>query len=64
MWYSNKVEYGMFTDSWDGRYEGNMMMSDVYVWKMEATFLDGQEWEGFDNGNGKKVKFGSVTLIR
>ena len=64
LWYSNKVEYGMFTDSWDGRYEGNMMMSDVYVWKMEATFLDGQEWEGFDNGNGKKVKFGSVTLIR
>ena len=41
-----------------------MMKSDVYIWKMEATFLDGQTWEGFDAGNGKKTKFGSVTLIR
>jgi len=40
------------------------MASDVYIWKMEATFLDGKSWEGFDNGNGKKKKFGSVTLIR
>jgi len=31
---------------------------------MEATFLDGLPWDGFDVGNGKKAKFGSVTLIR
>ena len=41
-----------------------MMASDVYIWKMEATFLDGQTWDGFDVGNGKKSKFGSVTLVR
>ncbi|MCQ2959842.1 MAG: hypothetical protein MJ198_06615 [Bacteroidales bacterium] len=64
LWYSDEVEDGMFVGSWDGRYDGKMMKSDIYIWKMEATFLDGQKWQGFDNGNGKKSKFGSVTLVR
>ena len=64
LWHSDAVEDGKFVGSWDGRYEGKMMKSDVYIWKMEATFLDGQVWEGFDVGHGKKAKFGSVTLVR
>ncbi len=64
LWYSDEVVDGMFVGTWDGRYEGKMMKSDVYIWKMEATFLDGQIWEGFDVGHGKKAKFGSVTLVR
>ena len=64
LWYSDAVEDGIFVGYWDGRYEGKPMQSDVYIWKMEATFLDGQTWDGFDAGNGKKAKFGSVTLIR
>lgn len=64
VWYSDEVENGVFVGEWDGRCNGKMMASDVYIWKMEATFLDGKSWEGFDNGNGKKKKFGSVTLIR
>ena len=64
MWFSNEVKDGMFVGYWDGRYEGNMAKSDVYIWKMEATFLDGQVWQGFDAGNGKKVKYGSVMLLR
>lgn len=64
LWYSNDVQDGRFVGYWDGRYDGKMMKSDVYIWKMEATFIDGQIWEGFDAGNGKKTKFGSVTLIR
>lgn len=64
LWYSNEVEDGMFVGYWDGRYEGKMMKSDVYIWKMEATFLDGQEWQGMDSGNGKRTKYGSVILVR
>ena len=64
LWYSDAVEDGKFVGYWDGRYEGKMMQSDVYIWKMEATFLDGLPWDGFDVGNGKKAKFGSVTLVR
>lgn len=64
VWYSDEVENGIFVGKWDGRCNGEMMASDVYIWKMEATFLDGQTWEGFNDINGKKSKFGSVTLIR
>ena len=64
VWYSDKVEDGIFEGEWDGTCNGKMMASGVYIWKMEATFLDGQVWEGFDGGNGKKVKFGNVLLIR
>ncbi len=64
IWYSDAVQDGMFVGYWDGKYDGEYMQSGVYIWKMEATFLDGQVWEGFDVGNGKKAKFGSVTLIR
>ena len=64
MWFSNEVKDGMFVGYWDGRYEGKMAKADVYIWKMEATFLDGQVWQGFDSGNGKMVKFGSVMLLR
>ena len=64
MWFSNEVKDGMFVGYWDGRYEGKMAESDTYIWKMEATFLDGQVWQGFDAGNGKTVKYGSVMLLR
>ena len=64
LWFSNEVKDGMFVGYWDGLYDGKPMQSDVYIWKMEATFLDGQVWQGFDAGNGKKVKYGSVSLVR
>ena len=64
LWFSNEVKDGMFVGYWDGCYDGKPMQSDVYIWKMEATFLDGQVWQGFDAGNGKKVKYGSVSLVR
>ena len=64
LWFSNEVKDGMFVGYWDGRYDGKMMKSDMYIWKMEATFLDGQVWPGFDNGNGKTTKYGSVMLLR
>ncbi|MCQ2959413.1 MAG: glycosyl hydrolase family 8 [Bacteroidales bacterium] len=64
LWYSNEVEDGMFMGKWDGTYNGKIMKSDMYIWKMEASFIDGQIWEGYDVGNGKKVKFGNVLLLR
>ncbi len=64
LWFSNEVKDGMFVGYWDGRYDGKPMQSDTYIWKMEATFLDGQVWDGFDNGSGKKVKYGNVMLLR
>ena len=64
LWYSDEVRDGMFVGSWDGTYNGKIMKSDTYIWKIEAKFLDGQVWDGYDSGNGKKVKFGNVLLVR
>ena len=64
LWYSDEVKDGMFIGSWDGTYNGKIMKSDTYIWKIEAKFLDGQVWDGYDSGNGKKVKYGNVILVR
>lgn len=45
---SNDVNRG-----WDGYYRGTMAKQDVYVWKVRATFIDGQNVE----------QSGDVTLI-
>jgi hypothetical protein len=43
------------------------MPQDVYVWKIEAVFVDGTIWPGMsypsDEGGGTKT-IGSVTLVR
>ncbi|MBL0315352.1 MAG: PKD domain-containing protein [Flavobacteriales bacterium] len=45
---SNDVNRG-----WDGYYRGSLVKQDVYVWKVRATFVDGQNVE----------QSGDVTLI-
>ncbi len=64
LWFSNEVEDGMFVGRWDGTYDGKKLASDTYIWKIEATFMDGQIWEGYPLKNGKKTKYGNVVLIR
>ena len=63
IWSSNEVENGEFVGFWDGKQNGNYVKTDSYIWKMEATFLDGEIWEGFDVGHDKRTKFGSVSVI-
>jgi hypothetical protein len=38
---------------WDGYYRGQLVKQDVYVWKVEARFVNGQK---YDNA-------GDVTVI-
>lgn len=64
IWYSNEVRDGMFVGEWDGRYNGKMMEAGVYVWKIEATFIDGKVWDGVEVGRGKKKRYGNVVLMR
>ena len=47
LWESTALDaQGRPTESWDGYYEGKLVSSDVYVWKVEAMFKDGTVWEG------------------
>jgi len=52
-------------EGWDGTYQGKLCHQDVYVWKVEATFVDGTRWKGMAYKDGDRRKtIGSVTLIR
>jgi len=64
VWYSNEVENGNFVGKWDGSYNGTLLKSDSYIWKIEASFVDGIEWKGIKDSRGTYSKFGSVLLIR
>jgi len=64
LYYSNEVHNGTFTGEWNGTYNGELLQSDVYIWKMEAKFLDGTTWAGQKKAVGGYSKFGNVVLIR
>ncbi len=51
-------------EGWDGVFDGKPCQQDVYVWKIEAEFLDGSIWPGQKAANGKHYREGTVTLIR
>ena len=55
---------GMPAQGWDGTFNGEPLMQDVYMWKISATFKNGKSWEGSDTGKGSTTNMGTVTLIR
>jgi PKD repeat protein len=51
--------------SWDGRYKGVPVQQDVYVWRIDAKFMNGSEWEGMlYPGEGQYRKTGTITVVR
>jgi hypothetical protein len=57
-------EDGRPVNGWDGTFEGKPMPQDVYMWKIQATFLNNKVWEGSDAGTGAVSNMGTITLIR
>jgi len=52
-------------EGWDGRYQGQVCHQGVYVWKIQAVFIDGTIWEGMSyKFQPRKKTIGDVTLIR
>lgn len=52
-------------EGWDGTYQGKPCQQGVYVWKIEASFVDGSIWKGTTYGKEKiKKTIGSITLVR
>jgi len=65
MWESTLIDdQGRPVEGWNGQYNGNIMPQGTYMWKINATFIDGKSWEGSDIGKGTPARMGSVTLIR
>jgi PKD repeat protein len=67
LWQSEALDNTKPAEAWDGTYNGKPCPQDVYVWKIDAIFMDGTVWEGMtysaDVGGGKKT-IGSITLVR
>jgi PKD repeat protein len=49
---------------WDGYFNGELCQQDVYVWKIEAIFMNGSVWQGKKYADGKIKPTGTVTLIK
>jgi PKD repeat protein len=64
LWYSNKLLGGQPAEGWTGKYNGTTFKLDSYIWKVKATFDDGEDWQGQYSSNGKLSRFGNVLLIR
>jgi PKD repeat protein len=65
IWESTALKNGSPSEWWDGTRDGSLLPSDVYIWKVEATFENGDIWPGqFNPEQGLKRITGNVTLIR
>lgn len=65
IWTSNSLDAdGRPNEAWDGRFHGEIVKEDAYVWKVNATFLDTKAWRGKEYENGKFKRSGTVTVIR
>jgi PKD repeat protein len=68
LWSSDKLDSkGSPTEAWDGTVHGKLLQQDVYVWKVQAQFNDGEVWDGHNAGNNDNMPqktSGTVTLIR
>jgi len=65
MYYSEGVdENGSPLAEWDGLYNGEYAQTGTYIWKIQATFVNGTAWKGSDNNLVNKSTFGNVILIK
>ena len=67
VWESKELtSEGNPAQGWDGRHmnTGALLQQDVYVWQIDAVFLNSSVWEGKDYENARTKKIGSVTLLR
>ena len=64
IWETNQLFDTEPAEGWDGTHNGAPLPQDVYVWKIDAVFLDGAVWPGKEYPDGNFKRFGTVTLIR
>lgn len=63
---------GAPVEGWNGMYngrdiynQGKMVQQDVYIWRIDAYFLNGSEWKGMIYpGKTEPTRVGTITVIR
>jgi PKD repeat protein len=65
IWESRALDaQGRPIEYWDGRFNGERVQQDAYVWKITATFINTKAWRGKEYEGGIFRKSGTVTVIR
>ena len=66
IWESSSLDdEGKPTEYWDGKFNGEDVETDIYIWKVEAQFKDDSYWEGQEPLEEEIFrKTGSLTVIR
>ena len=60
---SDLDENGSPTTGWDGTSLDGEVPQGTYVWRIKATYIDGEPWKGMLI-DGKRVQSGIITLVR
>jgi hypothetical protein len=56
---------GTPTQGWDGMMQGAPAPQGVYVWEIQARFINGTEWKGMKYNDGRaQSTIGIIHLIR
>jgi PKD repeat protein len=63
LWQSTQLVDGQPSEGWDGTYNGVVVPQGAYIWKADATFMDGTTWEGMEYENGRFSNTGNVTVL-
>lgn len=65
LWETTALDgYGRPTEGWDGTYKGVPVQQDAYVWKIEATYMTSEGWDGKQYPDGRFKRAGTLTVIR
>jgi PKD repeat protein len=64
LWESTELIDGSPAEAWDGTYQGEEVPQGAYIWKIDAIFANGANWEGMENNVGEFHEVGTVTIIR
>jgi hypothetical protein len=65
IWSTEVDQYQEPFEGWNGNdSKGKKMPSQNYIWRMNATFIDGTIWKGVKDHFGNFHKEGTLTLLR
>jgi len=63
IWHTDDLRNGQPVGEWDCKYNGTLIQQGYYIWKAEATYIDGSMWEGQRSNKGTKSKMGHIFVF-
>ena len=65
VWETTRLDArGEPVDGWDGTFQGTQVPQGVYIWQIEASFINGNEWKGMSYNGSSPKRTGVIHLIR